>query len=71
MKLTKTQHKKLEQLIPLARKPAKISNYKFIIENCCKQINLPKKHEKWHTIYMKFNRWYKNGRIAGAIAFFL
>ena len=38
----KMQHKKLEKLVPIARKPAKVSNYKFmcaklyIIENCCK-----------------------------------
>ena len=39
MKLTKIQHKKLEVLMPIARKPSEISNYKFmcaipyIIEN--------------------------------------
>ena len=38
MKLTKTQYKKLEELMP---------------------------------IYMKFNRWVKNGTIAKATAFFL
>ena len=42
MKLTKIQYKKLEELMPIARKPAKASNYKFmcamlyIIENVCK-----------------------------------
>ena len=30
MKLTKIQYKKLKELIPLERKPAKISNYKFM-----------------------------------------
>ena len=44
--------------MPIAMKPAKISKYKFIyatlymIENGCKWINLPKKHEKWHTILL-------------------
>ena len=32
---------------------------------------LLKKSGKWHTVYMKFNRWSKNGTIAKAIAFFL
>ena len=41
------------------------------IENGCKWINLPKKHEKQHTIYMKFNGLAKKGTIAKAIAFFL
>ena len=56
--------------MPIARKPAKISNYKFmcmmlyIIENCCKWTILPKKYGNWHTIYMRFRRWSKNGTIA-------
>ena len=42
MKLTKIQYKKLEELMPIARKPAKVSNCKFmctmpyVIENGCK-----------------------------------
>ena len=50
MKLTKIQYKKLEKLMPIARKPAKVSNYKFmcamlyIIENGCKWRALPKKY---------------------------
>ena len=77
MKLTKIQYKKLEVLMPIARKSAKVSNYEFmcamlyIIENGCKWRALPKKYGKWHTVYMKFNRWPKNGTIAKAIAFFL
>ncbi|MBQ9491465.1 MAG: IS5 family transposase [Firmicutes bacterium] len=60
MKLTKTQYK------PIARKPAKISNYEFmcamlyIVENGCKWRALSKKYGNWHTIYMKFSRWSKN-----------
>ena len=56
--------------MPIARKPAKISNYKFmcamlyIIENGCKWRALPKKYGNWHTIYMRFSRWSKNGTIA-------
>ena len=67
MKLTKTQYKKLKELMPIARKQAKIQNYKFmcamlyIIENSFKWRALPKKDGKWHTVYAKFNRWSKNG----------
>ena len=70
MKLTKIQYKKLEELMLIARKPAKVSNYKFmcamlyIIENGCKWRALPKKYGKWHTIYVKFNRWFKNGTLS-------
>ena len=51
MKLTKIQYKKLEKLILIARKPAKVSNYKFIyttlhmIENSCQWRALPKNME--------------------------
>jgi len=50
MKLTKIQHKKLEELMPIARKPAKILNYQlmctmlYIIENACKWRALPKEY---------------------------
>ena len=56
--------------MPIARKPAEILNYKFmcamlyIIENSFKWRALPKKYGKWHTVYMKFNRWARNGTIA-------
>ena len=77
MKLTKIQYKKLEELMPIARKPAKVSNYEFmctmlyIIENGCKWRALPKKYGNWHTIYMKLSRWLKNSTSAKAITFFL
>ncbi len=70
MKLTKIQYKKLEGLMPIAMEPAKISNYEFmcamlyIIENGCKWRALPKKYGNWHTIYMRFSRWSKNGTIS-------
>ena len=60
--------------MPIARKPAKVSNYKFmcamlyIVENGCKWRALPKKYGKWHTIYVKFNRWSQNGTIARILA---
>ena len=69
MKLTKKQYQKIEHLMPIPRKTPKISNYQFlcallyIIENGYKWRALPKKYGKWHTIYMKFNRWSKNGTI--------
>ena len=76
MKLTKTQYKKLKELTLIASNPSKVSNYRFmctilyIVENGCKWMIFPKRYE-WHTIYIKFNRWPKNGTMAKAIAFFL
>ena len=77
MKLIKTQHKKSNKSMPIAKKTAKISSYKFmramlyIIENGCKWMAVQKKYGKWLTIYMKFNRCSKNGTMTKAIAFFL
>ena len=65
MRFKKIQYKKLEGLMPIVGKPAKISNYEFmcamlyIMENACKWGALPKKYGKWHTVYMKFSRWQK------------
>ena len=69
MELTKKQFKKIEHLMPTPRKKATISNYDFmlallyVIENGCKWRALPKEYGNWHTIYVRFNRWSKNGTI--------
>ena len=69
MELTKKQFAKIEHLMPKPRKKPTISNYDFmwallyIIENGCKWRALPKEYGNWHTIYVRFNRWSKNGII--------
>ena len=69
MKITYEQFEKIEHLMPLQRRKAKVSNYCFIcailyiIENGCKWRALPKEYGNWHTIYMKLNRWSKNGTL--------
>ena len=69
MKISKKQFEKIKKFMPIERKPAKIPNQQFlnallyIIENGCKWKALPKKYGNWHTIYMEFNRWSKNGTI--------
>jgi transposase len=35
----------------------------YIIENGCKWRAIPEKYGNWHTIYVRFNRWSKNGVI--------
>ena len=73
MELTKKQFKKIEHLMPTQRKKSTISNYDFmrallyIIENGCKWRALPKEYGNWHTIYVRFNRWSKNGTIDSII----
>lgn len=69
MKLAKKQFAKIEHLMPKQRKKSTISNYDFvsallyIIENGCKWRALPKEFGDWHTIYVRFNRRFKNGTI--------
>ena len=69
MKISKKEFEKIKKFMAIERKPAKISNQQFLnvllylVENGCKWRALPKKFGNWHTIYMKFNRWSKNGTI--------
>lgn len=69
MKLTKEQFAKIEHLMPIPRRKPEVSNYDFlcallyIIENGCKWRALPNEYGNWHTIYVRFNRWCKNGVI--------
>ena len=69
MKINRKEFEKIKNLMPISRKPTKISNQQFLnallymIENGCKWRAMPKKFGNWHTIYMKFSRWAKNGTI--------
>ena len=60
---------KIEHLLPIQRRQAEVSNYDFLcailymIENGCKWRALPKEYGNWHTIYVKLNRWSKNGTL--------
>ena len=69
MEINRKEFEKIKNLMPIARKPTKISNQQFLnallymIENGCKWRAMPKKFGNWHTIYMKFSRWAKNGTI--------
>jgi transposase len=69
MTLTYEQFYKIQHLMPTQRRKAEIGNYDFlcailyIIENGCKWRALPKEYGNWHTIYVKLNRWSKNGTL--------
>ena len=69
MRLTYEQFDKIQHLMPLQRRKATIANYDFLcailylIENGCKWRALPKEYGNWHTIYVKLNRWSKNGTL--------
>jgi len=67
--MTREQYSKIEHLMPIQRRKAEIDNYDFlcailyIVENGCKWRALPKEYGNWHTIYVKLNRWSKNGTL--------
>lgn len=69
MQLNKKQFKKIESLLPRQRGNVKIGNLTiinallYIVENGCKRRALPEKYAPWHTVYMRFSRWVKNGVI--------
>ena len=68
-KFSRVVFAKIKYLMPKTRKPPVISLYRFLcawlyfVENCCRWRALPRKYGHWHTLYMRFNRWAKNGTI--------
>ncbi len=69
MKITELQYKIIQPYLPKQRGNVEIDNLTFvnallyIIENGCKWRAIPKEYGNWHTIYVRFNRWSKNGVI--------
>jgi transposase len=67
MKLTRKQRDKIIRLFPIQRGNVKVDNSRFldaiisICENGCKWRALPETFGPWHTIYVRINRWAKNG----------
>ena len=67
MQITQTQYNKIEKYLPKQRGNVRISNLNlinailYVVENGCKWRALPKIYGNWHTIYVRLNRWSKNG----------
>ena len=67
MELTSEQYKLIEGYFPTQRGNVKNENLQvlnailYVLENGCKWRALPKRFGNWHTIYMRMNRWAKNG----------
>ena len=72
MELRKEQYEQIKECFPKHRKPAKISNLDvlnavlYVVENGCKWRSLPKEYGDWHVIYVRMNRWAKNGVLQAA-----
>ena len=67
MKLTQKQRDKIIRLFPKQRGNVKVDNNRFldaiiyVCENGCKWRALPETFGPWHAIYVRINRWAKNG----------
>lgn len=67
MTITKEQFALIQPYLPRQRGNVRISNYQlvnailYVTENGCKWRALPKEYGNWHTIYVRMNRWSKNG----------
>lgn len=67
MKLTASDFKVIENLLPKQRGNVSISNLQvlnailYVAEQGCKWRGLPKEFGNWHTIYTRANRWARQG----------
>ncbi|MDR0401040.1 MAG: transposase [Treponema sp.] len=67
--MTKKQREKIIRLFPMQRGNVKVDNNLFldailyVSGNGCSWRSLPASFGRWHTIYMRINRWAKNGTL--------
>lgn len=67
MEITQQQFELIASYLPRQRGNVSMSNLQlvnailYITENGCKWRALPKSYGNWHTIYVRMNRWSKNG----------
>ena len=67
MEINNEQYEKIKNYMPIQRGNVSMSNVQlinamlYVLENGCKWRSLPERFGKWHSIYMRVNRWSKNG----------
>ena len=67
MEITEAQYEQIAECLPTQRGNVRLSNLTvlnailFVAEQGCKWRGLPKRFGNWHTIYVRMNRWAKNG----------
>jgi len=67
MEITEEQYGRIEDSLPVQRGNVRLTNLQvlnailYVAEQGCKWRGLPKRFGRWHTIYMRMNRWAKNG----------
>jgi transposase len=67
MEITPEQYEKIRDSLPVQRGNVRLTNLNMlnallsVAENGCKWRALPKHFGNWHSIYVRPNRWAKNG----------
>ncbi len=67
MELTQAQYERIAPHLPVQRGNVTHSNLQvlnailYVAEHGCKWRGLPVRFGNWHTIYLRMNRWSKNG----------
>ena len=67
MEITEEQYARIKDSLPVQRGNVSLTNLQvlnailYVAEQGCKWRGLPKRFGRWHTIYMRMNRWAKNG----------
>ena len=67
MEITEAQYERIAPHLPVQRGNVRVSNLQvlnailYVAEHGCKWRGLPGRFGNWHTIYMRMNRWSKNG----------
>jgi transposase len=67
MEITKEQFERIAVYLPRQRGNVSMNNIHlvnailYVTENGCKWRALPKYYGNWHTVYVRMNRWSKNG----------
>ncbi len=73
MQITQEQYEKIAKYLPRQRGNVSMSNLQlinailYVTENGCKWRALPKTYGNWHTIYVRMNRWSKNGVLSPSV----
>ena len=67
MEITPEQYQKIKDSLPVQRGNVRLTNLNvlnallYVAEHGCKWRGLPKHFGNWHSIYVRMNRWAKNG----------
>jgi transposase len=67
MEITEEQYARIKDGLPVQRGNVTLTNLQvlnailYVAEQGCKWRGLPARFGRWHTIYVRMNRWAKNG----------